>query len=162
MSGDPMPDRNLELIDKLAWMVETRGYAVEPVKPVDDPVDPQPGYTFTVGLEATWGHPEVAFWGLAPAAARGLIDLVAAQVAAGIELPVGAVFAGLLENDLRSALLTVDVEVADPRFPGAALFYGERPFRMQQFVWPDRAGLLPWEDGYDQRLRVAQPVIGHW
>ncbi|CCM62507.1 hypothetical protein BN381_130065 [Candidatus Microthrix parvicella RN1] len=162
MSGDPMPDRHLDLRDKLAWMVETRGYAVEPVTQVDDPLDPRPGYTFSVGFEATWGHAEVGLWGLAPSAARGLIDLIAAQIAAGIELPVGVVFSGLLENELRSALLTVDVDVADERFPGAAVFYAQTPFRMQQFMWPDRAGLLPWEDGYDHRLRVAQPMIGHW
>ena len=157
-----MPDRNLDLRDKLAWMVETQGYAVEPVKPINEPGVAHPGYTFTVGFEATWGHPEVAIWGLAPSAARGLLDLVAAQVAAGIELPVGAVFVGLLENDLRSALLAVDVELGDERFPGAAVFYSERPFRMLQFVWPDRAGMLPWEEGYDERLRLAHPVIGHW
>ncbi|MEZ5382322.1 MAG: DUF4262 domain-containing protein [Microthrixaceae bacterium] len=162
MNGDPMPDRTLELVDKLAWMIETQGYAVEPVKPLEAPEGPRPGYTFTVGFEATWGHPEVALWGLAPAAARGLLDLVAAQVAAGIELPVGAVFSGLLEHDLRSALLEVEVIPADARFPGAAVFYGATPFRVWQFVWPDKAGLLPWEDGYDQRLRVAQPVVGRW
>ena len=66
MSGDPMPDRHLDLRDKLAWMVETRGYAVEPVTQVDDPLDPRPGYTFSVGFEATWGHAEVGLWGLAP------------------------------------------------------------------------------------------------
>ena len=93
---------------------------------------------------------------------RGLLDLVVAQVAAGIELPVGAVFVGLLENDLRSALLSIDVEIGDERFPGAAAFYDGAPFRMLQFVWPDRAGLLPWEAGYDERLRLAHPVIGHW
>lgn len=157
-----MPDRHLGLGDKLAWMVETNGYAVEPVKPLETAEGPRPGYTFTVGFEASWGHPEVAIWGLAPAAARGLLDLVAAQVAAGIHLPVGAVFAGLLDNDLRAALLEVDVVAADERFPGAAVFYGDSPFRMWQLVWPDKSGRLPWEDGYDRRLRVAQPVVGHW
>jgi hypothetical protein len=29
-----------------------------------------------------------------------------------------------------------------------------------QLVWPDRAGWLPWESGFDERVSPAQPVIG--
>jgi len=29
-----------------------------------------------------------------------------------------------------------------------------------QLLYPDRNGFMPYELGYDQRLRFAQPVIG--
>ena len=31
---------------------------------------------------------------------------------------------------------------------------------MVQLVYPDRNGFLPYEDGFERRLRYAQPVIG--
>lgn len=156
-----MPDRNLDLRDKLAWMVETQGYAVEPVKPINEPGVAHPGYTFTVGFEATWGHPEVVIWGLAPSAARAARPGGSpgggrhrAAGGSGLRWPVGerpALGPARRRRRTRRRALS--------RRSG---FYSERPFRMLQFVWPDRAGMLPWEEGYDERLRLAHPVIGHW
>ena len=42
----------------------------------------------------------------------------------------------------------------------AAAFYGAVPFRVVQLAWPDRRGWMPWEVGFEQRLMLAQPVIG--
>ncbi|MBK9180173.1 MAG: DUF4262 domain-containing protein [Acidimicrobiales bacterium] len=158
--SDPFPDRHLGLRDKIAWMVETNGFAIEPVlaRPDDDP--PQPGYTYTVGFETTFGHPEVVIFGLTPVAASGLLRMIGAHLAGGGGLPVDDEFVGLLDNDLRSALLPVDVEVRGHLFDGASLWYRDQGYRVLQFVWPDRNGWLPWEPGFDRRLSLAQPVIG--
>ena len=32
---------------------------------------------------------------------------------------------------------------------------------MVQLLYPDRNGFLPYEAGFDQRMRYAQPVIGN-
>lgn len=156
MSDDVFPDRNMEHLDKLAWVIETNGWVAEPVAPVDDP--PTPGYTYTIGFESSYGHPEVVIFGLQPVAARGLLDLISLQVEAGIKLPEGT-FIGLLDNDLPSALLPLDLDDFAPLFPDAGAFHGEDGFRMSQFVWPDRQGYLPWDEGYDNRLRLAQPIL---
>jgi hypothetical protein len=45
-------------------------------------------------------------------------------------------------------------------YPGAAYArYGTDRVRLQQVVWPDRAGRFPWEPGYEHDPQV-QPVIG--
>ncbi len=31
---------------------------------------------------------------------------------------------------------------------------------MTQLLFPDRNGFMPYEAGYEQRMRFAQPVIG--
>ena len=31
---------------------------------------------------------------------------------------------------------------------------------MIQMIYPDRNGFMPYETGYEQRMRLAQPVIG--
>ena len=44
---------------------------------------------------------------------------------------------------------------------GLAWYRGE-VFEVVQLLWPDRHGLLPYEPGFDQRVRYAQPVIGRF
>lgn len=160
-TSDRPDDADMSHAEKIAWIVQEHGWAAEPVPPVDgDP--PRPGYTYTIGFETTYARPEVVIFGLTPVAARGLLQLVADQYAAGLELPVGAVFVGLLDNDLPCALLAVDLSAHPGLAPAAAAHHGDAGFRLVQLVWPDRAGRLPWDESYDRRLRFAQPVVGSW
>lgn len=69
------------------------------------------------------------------------------------------VFVGFLDNELPSALLRVDLTEHIDLFADAAEYH-QGDFRMCQFLWPDRGGRLPWEPGYDERLLLAQPVLG--
>jgi hypothetical protein len=45
-------------------------------------------------------------------------------------------------------------------FGTAVAWYRGTPFEAVQLLWPDRNGMLPFEPGFDQRMRLAQPVIG--
>lgn len=158
MSDDVFPDRDMAHDEKIAWVVETNGWCAEPVAPVDDP--PTPGYTYTIGFESSFHHPEVVIFGLQPVAARGLIEMVAIHIDAGGTIPDG-MFVGLLDNDLPAAMLPVDMSDYAELFAGATRFHGSEEYRVCQFVWPDRNGKLPWDEDYDNRLRLAQPVIGN-
>lgn len=157
MGDDVFPDRDMDHADKIAWVVETNGWCAEPVLAVEDP--PTPGYTYSIGFEASFQHPELVLFGLQPVAARGLIELVADQLGGGVTIPSG-VFVGLLDHDLPCAVVPLDVGRHRGLFPGIDRYYGDGVmWRVSQFVWPDRAGRLPWDEGYDERLRVAQPVL---
>jgi len=168
VTDDVFPDRNMDHLDKLAWVIEDQGWVAVPVDAQEDP-PARAGYTYTIGFSTAFGRPEVVIFGLRAVAARGLLGMIADQHAGGVELPVDAVFVGLLENDLPCALLPIDLSEHGHLFPdGAALLGGVPPFTESsgpgwsalQFVWPDRNGRLPWDPGYDERLRLAQPVIG--
>ena len=160
-SGDDIfPDRDMAHRDKVAWMVDQHGWAFEPV-PAHPELDPPiPGYAYTVGLESAFAFPEIVIFGLTPVAARGLAGLMVDLLRGGTEIPVGPLFQGLLDNDLRSALLPVDMEEYGELFVVATDWYERAPYRVAQLAWPDRNGWLPWESGFDHRLLMAQPVIG--
>ena len=160
MSGDVFPDRSMEHMDKIAWMVETKGWAVEPVPPRPNADPPMPGYAYTIGLETTFGFPEVVLFGLTPVAASGLAELLVGYVADGADVPIGVIFTGLLDNELRCALLPVDMDVYRDLFDVAVQWHKGEPFRMLQLAWPDRNGWLPWESGFEHRLLFAQPAVG--
>jgi hypothetical protein len=156
VSDDVFPDRDMDHADKIAWVVETQGWCAEPVAPVEDP--PTPGYTYSIGFEETYGYPDLVIFGLAPVAARGLLEMVATHLGAGGEIPVG-VFVGLLDNDLPAAVLPIQMPDHAELFAGAGEYYDRDDFRIRQFIWPDKQGKLPWDAGYDERLLLAQPVI---
>lgn len=157
MSSDVFPDRDMEHLDKIRWVVEENGWCAEPVQPVEDP--PQPGFTYTIGFEQRFGSPEMVIFGLQPVAARGLLEMIAMHLDAGGVFPDGT-FIGLLDNDLPSAVVPIDLELYGELFAGIAAFYEDTEFRVSQFVWPDRNAKMPWDEGFEDRLRLAQPVLG--
>ena len=153
-----MPDFHIPHAEKIEWMIETNGWALEPVAPRSDIDPPVPGYAYTIGLPALTGFPEVVVFGLTPVAANGLSGLVVDALRGGTDIPVGVELVGLLDNDLRCAFAPVDD--AGALFGTARSWYRGESFPMVQLVYPDRNGFMPYEAGFDQRMRFAQPLVG--
>ncbi|TVR20476.1 MAG: DUF4262 domain-containing protein [Ilumatobacter sp.] len=155
-----MPDFHIDHAEKIEWMIETKGFAVEPVAadPSTDP--PSPAYTYTIGVPAAVGYPEIAVFGLTPVASTGLLELVVDACRGGTEIPVGIELVGLLDNDLRCLFAPIDLEQWGGHFATATAWYRGEPFDLVQMLYPDRNGFMPYEAGFDQRMRYAQPVIG--
>jgi len=149
----------MEHSEKIQWMLETSGWFVEPVRAADHVTQPFPTYSYTVGLEALVGHPEIAIFGLSAVASRGLLEMTVEQLKAGVQLPVDQPFVGLLDNQLRSMLVSVDLEVHGSRFPTPPAVYGDQPWRMTQLVWPHSNGAFPWEETWPHEMRLLQPVL---
>jgi hypothetical protein len=160
---DVFPDRDMSHRDKVEFMLEREGWAIEAV-PARDGSSEFPSYAYTVGIESRFGFPEVVVVGLSPVACRGLFDLLVGALAGGTELPVGAPFIGLLDGGQPCALLPVDVESCAGMFSSLTEHHalaGGAPtaFRLVQLTWPDATGALPWEPGFDRRLLTAQVLL---
>ena len=155
-----LPDFHLPHSEKIEWMVETEGFAVEPVPPDETTDPPQPGYTYTIGFPAHADFPDVVVFGLTPVASRGLLGLVADLRRGGTEIPLDAELVGVLDNELRCRCAPVDLDLWGEWFATAHAWYRGQPFEVVQLVYPDRNGVLPYEPGFEHRLRFAQPVIG--
>lgn len=158
--GDDLPDFHIPHADKIEWMIDTAGWALEPVAAVHDSEPPRPGYAYSIGVPRSHGFPEIAVFGLTPVAIKGLIDLVLDQVRAGVVIPLGAPLVGLFDNDLRCVFAPIDLREHGALFETARRWHGGSAFEMVQLVWPDRSGWLPYESGFDPTLAMAQPLIG--
>ena len=141
-------------------MIETAGWAIEPVPPRTDTDPPVPGYAYTIGFPEAFGFPEVLIFGLTPVAARGILGLVADALRGGTEIPLGDELIGLLDNELRCVFAPIDSESWGQLFTTATAWHRGTPFTVVQLLWPDRNGFLPYETGFDQKVAHAQPVIG--
>src|SRR5215207_3230755 len=155
-----LPDFHIDHSEKIEWMIETNGWALEPVTPRSDTDPPTPAYAYTIGLPALLGFPEIVVFGLTPVAANGLCGLVIDALRGGTEIPIGVELVGLLDNELRCLFAPVDVAAHEATFGTGLAWYRGEPFDAVQMLYPDRNGFMPYEPGYEQRLRLAQPVIG--
>ena len=156
-----LPDFHIPHAEKIEWMIETNGWALEPVTPRADTEPPTPAYAYTIGVPALVGFPEIAVFGLTPVASNGLITLVIDALRGGTEIPLAVELVGLLDNELRCMFAAVDTDQAAGTFTTLDAWYRGQPYDVVQLLYPDRNGFMPYEIGYDQRLRYAQPVIGN-
>jgi hypothetical protein len=166
VSGDDVfPDRDMSHRDKVEFMLEREGWAMDAVPGSGSADAPIPRYAYTIGFQDRFGFPELCIFGLSPVACRGLFDLVAGALAGGTQLPVGSAFIGLLDGDQPCALLPVDPVEAVGMFPSLAEHHalsGEpaAAFEMVQMAWPDPAGNLPWEPAFAPELAPVQLLLG--
>lgn len=159
MTGE-LPDFHIPHAEKIEWMIETKGWAVEPVAARTDVEPPVPGYAYTIGFPEAFGFPEVVVFGLTPVAASGLLDLVADLLGGGTEIPIGVELTGLFDNDLRCVFAPVDGGTWGELFDVGTAWRRGSSVEVVQLLWPDRNGFLPTEPGFDRRVAPAQPVIG--
>ncbi|MBU6316941.1 MAG: DUF4262 domain-containing protein [Acidobacteria bacterium] len=154
-----LPDFHIPHAEKIEWMIETHGWAMEPVAPRTDTDPPLAGYVYTIGFPEALGFPELVVFGLTPATARGLFDMVAGLLRDGTEIPVGVDLTGLFDNDLRCRFAPIAPDEVPPLLGTAVAWRKGRPFDAVQLLWPDRNGFLPHEAGFDRRMVLAQPVV---
>lgn len=155
-----LPDFRIPHAEKIEWMIETNGWALEAVAPQPDTDPPSPSYAYTIGVPALVGFPEIAVFGLTPSAASGLVGLAVDALRAGTEIPIGVELVGLLDGELRCAFAPVDVDATAHLFGTAVAWYRGGPFDLVQLVYPDRNGVMPYETGFDRRMRFAEPLVG--
>ncbi len=155
-----LPDFHIPHAEKIEWMIETNGWALEPVPSDPSSVPPRPGYAYSIGLPDAVGFTDVAVFGLTPVAANGLVTLVADACRGGTEIPLGVELVGLLDNDLRCMFAPIEPAAWPVWFATGVAWYSGSPSGFVQMFYPDRDGFLPYESGFDQRLRHAQPIVG--
>jgi Domain of unknown function (DUF4262) len=154
-----LPDFHIPHVEKIEWMIETNGWALEPVPADPDASPPVPSYAYSIGLPAAVGFADVAIFGLAPVAANGLVTLVADACRGGTEIPLLVEVVGLLDNELRCMFAPIDLATWGDMFATSIAWHRGDASPIVQFLYPDRNGFMPYEAGFEQRMRTAQPVI---
>ena len=158
-----LPDFHIPHNEKIEWMVETNGWAIESVPAGTGELAagvPMPTYSYTVNFPHACAMPEVVVLGLTPVACRGLFDLIADVCGSGQSIDIGSEIVGLFDGEQRAKFVPVDVAAHAQFFASAVGWHKGSAFGVVQLLWPDRNGFLPDEAGFDQRLRFAQPVLG--
>lgn len=118
--------------------------------------DGSPCFACTVGLEETFRHPELVVSGLDyEMSQRILTDLI------GLVRQGAADMDGSLQRagDMTVLLMAVPQTEARSRLAEAGEYYGDRPFRVYQVLWPDGEGRFPTDGTCSEETRGQQALF---
>lgn len=117
-----------------------------------------PAFTYTTGLWAMRGLPEMIVFGLGMDQAHGLFAAIVKAAEQGSRLKTGAPLEGL-PGGVRAVLFATDRCKHDPFMLLTTWFYNHPGFPCVQVVLPDAKGALPWEEVCDPAFLAAQPDL---
>jgi hypothetical protein len=125
-----------------------------------------PTWTYTIGFDETLGQPEVIVFDIPQDAANALLWEVFTQIKDGrLVLEDGKVWPEGEEHPcVWRKVHPTQLEGGEGWFTLAnmrSLARNRTPFGFEAFqlVLSDNEGRLPWQDGYDERLRPLQPAL---
>ncbi|MDM0108198.1 DUF4262 domain-containing protein [Variovorax sp. J22R24] len=111
-------------------------------------------YVYTVGLQKTFKHPDLIMFGIAPAQAMGVLDVIVQRVKEGEPVHEGVMILGAAQIPLMPRFADAGrVELLVP----AQLARGRYDY--VQIVWPDGKERFPWEAGFDKRRLRSQSFL---
>ncbi len=132
-----MPDAKLqENIDTYGWQFQY----------VFDPDGEGVDFGYSIGFEATWGHPEVMIFGLPQKTMHGILTDLAHAIEQGRTFVPNVRTPDVIGGGYDVIFKPLP-EVWHPEYAGIAVRYYQRPFRVYLLLWPDKHNVLPTEPG---------------
>lgn len=137
----------LQTLERHGWYVIKVGAGAEAA-----------AFAYSLGLFKTFGQPEVILFGLDLDTMHTLINDVGEAVRKGRRFAAGDSCDELLDGYTCTFRSVSPAHLRD-NMTYTQWFYGHDEFPAVQLVWPDRNGKFPWDDGFDDRYRAAQPDL---
>ena len=118
-----------------------------------------PSFGYSIGLYKGLGHPELIIIGLDYASTVSIINIAKEEIEKGIKFMEGVNYHAFL-NDYPVQFIEVKPEYY-PDYLGYAQWYNNRSinFPTLQVVWPDNAGIFPWDLGFNEHFKFKQPLL---
>lgn len=139
----------------IAAHIRERGWSVATIFEGDRDIGAS--FAYSIGLHETCGTPEIIITGQPGNVAATIINTLGESIHGTGPLPVNVPLSDLLEGDLKCVLKSTSPE-AKNKLGLARAYYSHWNFQLVQCVWPDRAGLFPWEPGC-ATLAADQPLL---
>jgi hypothetical protein len=138
--------------ERQSWLRDTiaqNGWAVVAL-------DAERAHAFTVGLWHSYGLPELAMFGLAPADMQIWLNSAVEVVRQRGGILDGEPFDGVL-GGFPVLLQEIHPSWHESLFDAMGVYYGVFEVPVRQVVWPDRHGRWPWESVATEACRLGQP-----
>jgi hypothetical protein len=120
--------------------------------------DGMPAFGYTIGLWKTFKHPEIIAFGLPVDVLATLLNLAGDKVKAGENIRQDFAYNDLL-TELPVTFKKVHTDNIADYFGYAMGFYDMKPFNALQLFWPDEQAAFPWNENFDDNLRLYQPHL---
>lgn len=118
----------------------------------------QPGFTYTVGLYETYGHPEMIIFGLPHSITHSILIDIADAAKSGRPFDLTKPTDALIV-DYPCCFAEVSPDRYAEHATAALWYYKDRQFPAYQIIWPSRDGLFPWHQKATKEFRAVQPIL---
>jgi len=102
------------------------------------------GFSYSIGFEESFSHPEVMIFGLERETMHAILSDIATDIKNGRVFSENIKTKDVLSRDYEVEFRTIK-EVYLPEYAGLAMRFYQKPFRMMVMFWPDKANVLPTE-----------------
>jgi len=119
------------------------------------------GYSYTVGLFATFGHPEIVVFGQKAAWQSATLNFLAAEIKSGKRFEAGTTHDGILAGFACRFIAVASPDAVRDYLPWAAWYYEfvaprDEGAPIVQLVWADKNGRYPSDASYES---YRQPLL---
>lgn len=125
-----------------------------------DQVSGMESFSYTIGFEKSYEHPEIITFGLPAESAHGILSATAAAIKEGETMPLHEPVENIIGGDLKVIFKPLDHAAYADYLSVAIEAYGTKDFRTQIMLWPDKEGNYPFDSGYSIKAQLnASKVI---
>jgi hypothetical protein len=118
-----------------------------------------PGFTYSIGLYKSYGHPEIIMVGLKQQLAHTLINNMAYDIKEG-KVFVPLTFEADILDNFNCYIIEVNKANYDTYVGQAQNYYDGDDFPLIQCIYPTIKGIYPWEDEWPGDIKDLQPILG--
>jgi hypothetical protein len=119
-----------------------------------------PGWSFSIGLYQTFGHPEIIVFGLGTELGHQVIDGLGHRIKAGNRIAAEHEYGDILAN-VRCIFKPVRRKWYEWLLGYARWYYEGDDFPVLQCLWPDKEQNYPWESAFKAEWAWVQPFLFH-
>jgi len=119
---------------------------------VFDPDGEHQDFSYSIGLEESFGHPEIIIFGLKKDSAHAIIADIVEDVKSGITMKPNQKLGNVIGGDFEVMFKPISVN-AYKEYLGTAVNYYGKPFRALVMFWPDKGNILPTEEGCELTIQ---------
>jgi len=117
-----------------------------------------PGFTYTIGLQHSFQHPELIVVGLPADLSHLTLNIAGQAIQCGDRFSVGQQSPLFFEDRVCTFRMVPEAQFRN--YLGWNLwFYDGQVFTAMQVVWPDPQGRFQWSIGVEAGFRERQPVL---
>ncbi|MBS2011485.1 MAG: DUF4262 domain-containing protein [Deltaproteobacteria bacterium] len=145
---------------KVAADIREYGWHAVGVANVEGETDVGPPFSYTIGFEDTFDHPEVVIFGLNNdhQFMHYILSEIAKRIAKGERFEHGAKKKNLLPGFV-CPFARFPKSAYDAHLGQALVWHGSPSFRAVQCIWPDPKKRLPWDPKFIYQLLEREPVF---
>ncbi|WP_444919623.1 DUF4262 domain-containing protein [Microbulbifer sp. CnH-101-G] len=119
---------------------------------VFDPNGEYQDFSYTIGLEESFGHPEIMIFGLKKDSAHAILADIVEDIKSGVKMEPNKKLGNVIGGDFKVMFKPISSN-AYKEYLGTAVNYYGKPFRAQVMFWPDKANILPTEEGCELTIQ---------